>query len=415
MSIFGASVSGMNSMSNWLSSIAQNVSNANTNGYKTSDTHFASLVGQAAAGSYAAGNGVTTSLRSLAGLQGTITGSSSATDLAVAGSGFFVVSDAGGALYLTRSGSFVPDASGNLVNSSGYHLMGYNTQNGDPGVAANSLSGMERVNIHRSNLQAVPTSNGIFTANLPSKEAIVPAAKLPSLNTAGAVYSQKTSIVAYDNLGGARTLDVYFTKTGNNLWEAAVFDQASAPTGGGFPYSAGPVTTQQISFDPLTGRLASGSPVSIAVPGGQTLTLDLKGTTQLSADYSVAAASVNGSAPGSLIGTSIDGGGILSFEFNNGSAQPGYRVPLANVPSPTNLKLIDGTAFQVTNESGPVLVGAGGAGGFGAIKSGSLEGSTVNLEQELTEMIEAQSSYQANSKVFQTGATLLDILNGLKT
>jgi flagellar hook protein FlgE len=55
-----------------------------------------------------------------------------------------------------------------------------------------------------------------------------------------------------------------------------------------------------------------------------------------------------------------------------------------------------------------------GTGGLGTIVSSSLENSTVDLATELTNMIEAQSAYQANSKVFQTGANLLDILNGLK-
>ena len=53
-------------------------------------------------------------------LQGSVVGTSTTTDLAIKGDGYFVVSDASGALYLTRNGSFVPDADGNLVNSAGY-------------------------------------------------------------------------------------------------------------------------------------------------------------------------------------------------------------------------------------------------------------------------------------------------------
>ena len=61
-----------------------------------------------------------------------------------------------------------------------------------------------------------------------------------------------------------------------------------------------------------------------------------------------------------------------------------------------------------------MYVGTPGGGGFGSIDASSLESSTVDLATELTQMIEAQSAYQANSKVFQTGATILDVLNGLK-
>ena len=123
MSILNTSVSGMLANSNWLSSISQNVANANTTGYKDVETDFSSIVDQISNGPPDFG-GVTTSQVSLNALQGNVVSTTTPTNLAVQGAGFFVVSDASGALYLTRNGSFAPDASGNLVNSSGYYLMG---------------------------------------------------------------------------------------------------------------------------------------------------------------------------------------------------------------------------------------------------------------------------------------------------
>ena len=64
--------------------------------------------------------------------------------------------------------------------------------------------------------------------------------------------------------------------------------------------------------------------------------------------------------------------------------------------------------------SGPIFLGSAGST-MGSIHSASLESSTVDLATELTDMIQAQSAYEANSKVFQTGATLLDVLNNLKS
>ena len=61
-----------------------------------------------------------------------------------------------------------------------------------------------------------------------------------------------------------------------------------------------------------------------------------------------------------------------------------------------------------------MLIGFAGAGGFGSISSGALEQSTVDLATELTTMIESQREYTANSKVFQTGADLMDVLVNLK-
>ena len=119
MSLMGTAVSGMLGDTSWLSNISQNVANANTTGYKNAETEFATVVDQVGAAS-SAGGGVTATLRSLNSLQGSVVGTSTTTDLAIKGDGYFVVSDASGALYLTRNGSFVPDADGNLVNSAGY-------------------------------------------------------------------------------------------------------------------------------------------------------------------------------------------------------------------------------------------------------------------------------------------------------
>jgi flagellar hook protein FlgE len=394
MSIMGASVSGMNADTTWLSAISQNVANANTTGYKNAQTSFEALVDQASTTSYDA-VGVTTNTMSLNSMQGTVVGNQSAvTDLAVQGNGFFVVSNAAGDIFLTRDGSFVPDAAGNLVNSDGYYLMAYNTQNGPPTMSANSFAGMEVVNVDKAGEQATPSTTGTFAANLPS--------------TAAAGDSETTSLIAYDNLGGSENISMTMTKTAANTW------QLTATTSAG-------TTTATLNFDPNTGDLASltgaaatGTALSIPVPGGQPLSLDLGSMTQLAANYNVATANVSGNAPSSVIGVSIGTDGALSFNFSNGQSVAGYKIPLANVPSPDNLASVSGNAYQTTIASGQPTIGTAGAEGFGSIESSSLENSTVDLATELTQMIEAQSAYQANSKVFQTGADLLDILNNLK-
>jgi flagellar hook protein FlgE len=104
----------------------------------------------------------------------------------------------------------------------------------------------------------------------------------------------------------------------------------------------------------------------------------------------------------------------LTFNYANGTSSTAYDVPLANVVSPDNLASVNGGAYLPTSSSGPVFLGTAGGAGFGSIESSSLESSTVDLATELTNMIQAQSAYEANSKVFQTGADILDVLNGLK-
>jgi flagellar hook protein FlgE len=190
MTILNTSVSGMLADSNWLSSISQNVANANTTGYKNAETEFSTLVDQVSTA--AAGGGVMTTTRNLNTLQGNVVSSSTATDLAIQGSGFFVVSDSSGATYLTRNGSFVPDASGNLVNSAGYYLMGTDIQSGSA-PPANALSTLQKVNVAASGETAAPTTSGSIVANLPSSATPIAAADLPSANSASSLYGTHLS------------------------------------------------------------------------------------------------------------------------------------------------------------------------------------------------------------------------------
>jgi flagellar hook-associated protein 1 len=196
--------------------------------------------------------------------------------------------------------------------------------------------------------------------------------------------------------------------------EVDAYDASGASGNGGFPYSSGPLATRTLTFDPTTGALSSGSPLSIAVPNGQTMSLDLGNMTQLAAAFNVTGATANGNAPSGVSGVSVGANGALTFNYANGTSTTAYDIPLANVASPDNLTSVNGDAFLPNSESGPVYLGTAGGAGFGSIESSSLESSTVDLATELTEMIQAQSAYEANSKVFQTGADILDVLNGLK-
>jgi flagellar hook protein FlgE len=134
----------------------------------------------------------------------------------------------------------------------------------------------------------------------------------------------------------------------------------------------------------------------------------------LATSFGVNSATINGNAPGSLTGTTISSSGVLSFQYSNGAASNAYVIPLANVASPNNLTSSTGGAYQANSSSGQVTIGNAGTAGLGSIDSSSLEESTVDLATELTSMVEAQSAYEANSKVFQTGSDILSILNNLK-
>jgi flagellar hook protein FlgE len=402
--IMSAAVMGMNAQSSWLATISQNIANSHTTGYKDAETSFSSIVDQGGTNSYSAG-GVQTNALSMNSLQGNVTGTSTATDLAIQGKGFFVVSNSSGDTFLTRDGSFVPDSQGNLINAAGFYLMGTNIQNGAASVVANSLSGLTKVNVNQVGEQAVPTSSGILSANLPST----------------ATYTEKTSLVTYDNLGAPVTLDIYMTKLAPTAgppvvdnWEVDVYNAANAASGGGFPYTTAALASQNLTFSTSNGQATSGTSVSIAIPNGNTMTLNMSGMTQLAAGFIVNAASTNGNAPDTLSGLTISKSGTLAFNYTSGNSLPAYDIPIATVASPDSLTSVTGTVYTPNINSGQPQVGTAGTGGLGTINSSSLEGSTVDLATELTAMIQAQSGYEANSKVFQTGANLLQILNKLQ-
>ncbi len=430
MSIFGmmrTATSGMGAQSNRLGTVADNIANASTAGYKRASTEFSSLVLESGNGEYNSGS-VNTSMRYAITQQGGFDFTTSATDLAVSGNGFLVVADGtgtGSASHLTRAGSFLKDGDGYLVNSAGYFLLGVpwgvdpNTQ---PALPANGASGLEAIQIQTQRLEAEASTLGTFNINVPLDATIE--TNLPSANTAMPVASYKSSLVAIDNLGQEVTLDVYLAKTatGPDTWEITVFDHRDAdPTSGSFPYAGATVplvTEPNLIFDATTGKLdvagGSATSITIPVPNGGSLVVDMSKTTQLAAPYQVIDADVNGTAPSAVDHIEIDDTGTLFAVYENGQRVKKALIPLATVSNPNNLTPVAGNAYDVSASSGDLLVGAAGRGGLGSLVPKALEKSTVDIASELTTMIEAQHSFTANSKVFQTAADLMEVLVNLR-
>src|SRR4051812_369898 len=199
MSLYGVmrtGVSGMSAQSNKLSTVSDNIANVNTTGYKRASTEFSSLILKSGSGKYDSG-AVETTVRYAISDRGNLHFTTSTTDLAVQGNGFFVVSDPSGNNFLTRAGSFVPDSQGNLVNTAGFQLMGYNIQNGPPNIVANGYNGLQVVNINQQMLQGQPSTLATVAANLDSNATAIGGAASPTN------FTSKTSIVTYDNIGNA--------------------------------------------------------------------------------------------------------------------------------------------------------------------------------------------------------------------
>ena len=405
MSLYGSmrtAVSGMNGQANLLSSVADNIANSSTTGYKKSTVQFSSMVLPSTSGTYNSGS-VQTNVSYGISEQGSLSYTSSDTDLAINGDGFFIVSGSDGSNYLTRAGSFTIQDDGTLQNASGYTLMGYEySSTADPTVVINGYDGLEAVDLSGLGISATASETGTLVSNLPSTEDVG--------------YSKSTSLVAYDSQGNSRLLTFTYTKTGDNEWEV----EASYDDDGTAVQVLAPTT---LTYD-ADGKLISPDPaelVTTAMDGTildgaelPALTIDLTGSTQLASDFAVTTGTVDGNAASAVKGYDIDSDGIVSVIYENGDVVPTYRIAMANVQSPNNLTVESGNLYSESSSSGVVVLGYAGNSGFGEIISGALEDSTVDTATELTNMIAAQRSYTANSKVFQTGSELLETLVNLK-
>lgn len=433
------SASGMIAQSNRLSTIADNIANASTVGYKRADAQFAAFLvtsdqftnirgdtNMPAPETMYGWGSVQTNIRHLIDRQGALAFTNSSTDLAVEGQGFFVVTDPNlsaqpgstANTFLTRAGSFVENADGYLINAGGYELMGYDLSNGTAPSGVSDPSSLTPICLTDIASSPEPTTEGKFYVNLDSRaSALPPGANSPAANQADSVYTSMSSLAVYDNNGDVVTLDIYTTKmngTAPYAWEVDVFNHADAAQGGStyFPYSgAEPLVTTTLTFDQY-GKYTSGSPVEIPVPGGATLALDMSKSTQVAAPYEVSKSSVNGYPASDLDHVEVTKEGVVRAYFAAGNYVDAYQIPLANVFSPNNLTVIsNGNVFQANgglpppagDGSGQVEVAPAGENGNGVIRSEMLEQAAVDVGAELTDMITAQRAFQLNSQGFQVG------------
>ncbi len=125
---------------------------------------------------------------------------------------------------------------------------------------------------------------------------------------------------------------------------------------------------------------------------------------------SLAVTNQDGAASGALTGFSIGSNGTVQGTYANGTKQVLGQIASALFTNPEGLAKQGNLLYQATLNSGAAQLGAAGAGGRGTFVGGSVEGSNVNLGNELTNLVLAQTDYQANTKVVSTTASVLQAL-----
>ena len=442
MSLYGAmmiGVSALDAFSNALSTSSSNIANVNTIGYKSSDTNFSTLVAASMGASDMSSIGVVSGTSQNIGQQGLLQTASSPTDLAISGNGFFMVSDSsspGGGQYYTRAGDFNPNANGDLQNSAGFYLMGYavdSSGNVAPGAA------LSAINVSNLTGKAEPTTTMTVQANLQaSTEVYDDSQGTYAVGTNDMAGGQVTpsftrTINVYDSQGGSRPITISYLKTAANQWSYEVSyagDAANDLTGGSNLLASGTMTFNSdgtladVSAD--AGATASNGTLQLNIPwsansglSSQPLSINFgtlnasNGMTQFDSASTLTNSTVDGALFGTLSGVSVDSSGIVTAQFSNGLTQKIAQVPLATFTNPNGLAAISGNAYAATANSGNAIVGAAGAGGAGKIQSGALEGSTVDLATEFTNLITTQRAYTASTRVITTASEMLDTLNNM--
>ena len=383
--IFSIGLSGINAYSASLESVSNNIANLQTTGFKRTGTDFSALVTGAAPEGGVNGGGVQATNSQRITEQGQLTRTDSATDVAISGDGFFVVSEtadgnpATAPFLFTRAGGFDIQPDGTLVNEAGYFLQAAPVDaNGD--VSVTGLSSLELVDINQFTSLSEATSSLSLTGNLDANAAI------------GASLSQNFQILDQD--GAARTLALSFTNTAPNQWAASAdfTDGASENIGAG---------TIVFNPDGSLNQAASTFPATLAIASnaGQNIDLNLSALTGLTRGSQFTSASADGAATGTLAGVDISENGRIAAIFSNGLRRDIYQIALASFINADGLIEGPNSTFLTATDAGRLSLDIPQTGRAGTVQSRALETSTVDIGQEFSRLIETQRAYAANSRV----------------
>ena len=413
---FYTSLTGLNSAQADLGVTSNNIANVGTVGFKKSRADFGDLFSST---SGAIGQGAHLKNVNQQFSQGSIEMSGNALDLAISGEGFFAVRpdlSATETVY-TRAGAFSINNDNYVVDSSGQYLQAFPVSE-DGSVIATGLTSAKSLQLTSAGGLPKVTSKIELGLNLPSDAAIKPTASFSPSDSN--TFNSSTQMTAYDSLGNPHVATVYFLKTSNptpavptNNWDTKLYIDGALiqPTNAADSVLTfdqdGKLTAPiaAITYDPAT-LITGAKPLSVSIDYG---TL----SSQYSAPFSVMSLSQDGHPRGELSGMDIDSGGVVRANYTNGTQLALGKLMLANFDNPNGLKQIGNASFEATNASGLVDLGEAGSGGFGDIQGGALEGSNVDLTEQLVKLISAQRNFQANAKALDTSGTLMQTIMGI--
>jgi len=393
---FNTAISGLNAATTELNAIGNNIANASTTGFKSSLTEFSDVypVSNFGVGSNTVGAGVKVDAVSQQFTQGNVNFTNNALDLAINGDGFFRLSDNGAIVY-SRAGAFGLDSTGFISNNNSLRLTGYLAD-----AAGNITGALGELQVSLADLAPSATTAMDFGVNLDATAAIL----VPAFDPANpATYNNATSVTVYDSLGSTHLATTYYRKTAANTWDTYLYVDGvlrDGPDSLGFSNVGALATVNGVAVPPSTITSAAFAPGGGAA--NMTLALDYGQSTQFGSGFGVNFLTQDGYTTGRLAGLEIDSVGVLSARYTNGQSLAQGQVVLSNFTNTQGLKPQGDTTWAETSVSGVPLTGAPGTASLGLMQSGALEGSNVNLTEQLVAMITAQRNFQANAQVIST-------------
>ncbi|GMV50179.1 flagellar hook protein FlgE [Nitrospirales bacterium NOB] len=396
-------VTGLSSYGNAMGVIGNNIANVGTAGFKSSRATFSELISSSLAGGSGndqIGLGVYMNDVQKNFSQGSMTTTGNTFDLAIDGSGFYLLRNSAGANFYARAGQFTVDSLGQVVDSSGALLQGYQAD-----TNGNITSTIGGITLSSSAVSPQATSSGEILGNL-NANATAPSAAFSESDAT--TYNFATSMTFYDSLGNGHQLQLFFRKTAANTWGVySQIDGGAAAAQTAMTFNASGALTAG-GTQTITATLTNGA------TSPQTVTLDLSSMTQYGSASGVISQTQDGYSSGSLDRITVDEQGRVVGQFTNGQTRALAQVVLNRFTNPDGLSNAGENHFIETLESGAALVGAPTVNGLGRILSGTVEQSNVDLGKEFVDMIITQRAFQANSRAITTSDEMLQELVNLK-
>lgn len=393
---FNVSLSGINAANADLNVTANNIANVNTTGFKQSRAEFADLFSATSYGlsKNAVGSGVRLTNVAQQFSQGNNEQTGRSLDMAISGEGFFTMTMNGARVY-SRAGNFQTDQAGYVINPQGARLQVFAPNADGTNFDAGRLTDLQLLTTDSPPKQTTGV-NISFTLPANAKTPTVTDFDPADSNS----YNHSTGgITVYDSLGVSHTQTSYFVKTATtNQWQVYNFvdgQQVGAATPMAFNESGALI-------NPANGKIAFTAFSPTTGAGDLSLTLDISGSTQYGEKFALRNTQQDGYAAGKLNEITVSEEGVVYARYSNGDDRPLGQVALTTFNNAQGLEAKGNNLWVETFNSGTPRTGAPDSSNLGKVQAGSLEASTVDLTEQLVNMITAQRNFQANSQMVST-------------